>query len=154
MILVLLIKVLLIKKPCMFYSISLSNNPITAEYFWRIVGGGGETSYIYMNKVKSSFFENWTVLQNLSWGQCLNLYHQITSERTWKMLCDLYNSFPLELNRLKFISWLITEMFSLIFKDLVVTLHKKWSFTLKISSVNVTKSADICRFGHIYLRNL
>ena len=27
-------------------------------------------------------------------------------------------------------------------------LHKKWSFPLRISSVNVTKSADSC--GHIY----
>ena len=32
-------------------------------------------------------------------------------------------------------------------------LHKKWSFPLKISSVNVTKYADSCRFGHIYWRN-
>ena len=34
------------------------------------------------------------------------------------------------------------------------TLHKKWSFPLKISLVNVTKSALSCRFGHIYWRNL
>ena len=32
-------------------------------------------------------------------------------------------------------------------------LHKKWSFSLRISSVNVTKSAVFCGFGHIYLRN-
>ena len=32
-------------------------------------------------------------------------------------------------------------------------LHKKWSFPLWISSVNVTKSAVFCRFGHIYWRN-
>ena len=32
-------------------------------------------------------------------------------------------------------------------------LHKKWSFPLKISSVNVTKSAGNCGFGHIYWRN-
>ena len=29
-------------------------------------------------------------------------------------------------------------------------LHKKWSSPLKISSVNVTKSAGNCGFGHIY----
>ena len=29
-------------------------------------------------------------------------------------------------------------------------LHKKWSFSLGISSENVTKSAVSCRFGHIY----
>ena len=33
------------------------------------------------------------------------------------------------------------------------TLHKKWSFPLRISSVNVTKSAGNCIFGHIYWRN-
>ena len=31
-------------------------------------------------------------------------------------------------------------------------LHKKWSFQLRISSVNVTKSAGNCGFGHIYWR--
>ena len=33
------------------------------------------------------------------------------------------------------------------------TLRKIWSFPLKISSVNVTKSAVSCGFGHIYWRN-
>ena len=31
--------------------------------------------------------------------------------------------------------------------------HKKWSFPLRTSSVNVTKSAVSCGFGHIYWRN-
>ena len=30
------------------------------------------------------------------------------------------------------------------------SLHKKWSLPLRISSVNVTKSAENCGFGHIY----
>ena len=33
------------------------------------------------------------------------------------------------------------------------SLHKKWSFPLRISSVNVTKSAVSCGFGHIHWRN-
>ena len=28
-------------------------------------------------------------------------------------------------------------------------LHKKWSFPLRISSINVTKSTGNCGFGHI-----
>ena len=32
-------------------------------------------------------------------------------------------------------------------------LHKKRSFPLGISPVNVTKSADSCEFGHIYCTN-
>ena len=35
----------------------------------------------------------------------------------------------------------------------MMTLHKKSSLPLRISSVNVTKSAGICRFGQIYWRN-
>ena len=34
-----------------------------------------------------------------------------------------------------------------------IPLHKKWSFPLTTSSVNVTKSAGNCEFGHIYWRN-
>ena len=34
-----------------------------------------------------------------------------------------------------------------------IVLHKKWSFPLRISSVDVTKSARNCRFGRIYWRN-
>ena len=36
--------------------------------------------------------------------------------------------------------------------DKLNKLHKKWSFLLRISSANVTKSAVSCRFGHIYWR--
>ena len=39
----------------------------------------------------------------------------------------------------------------LIYTD--VSLNKKWSFQLRISSVNVTKSAGNCGFGYIYGRN-
>ena len=33
------------------------------------------------------------------------------------------------------------------------TLHKKWSFPLRIFLVNMTKCAVSCGFGHIYWRN-
>ena len=36
----------------------------------------------------------------------------------------------------------------------LLTLNRKWSFPLRISSVNVTKSAVSCWFGHIYWRIL
>ena len=32
-------------------------------------------------------------------------------------------------------------------------LHKRWSFPIRISSVNVTKAAGNCGFDHIYWRN-
>ena len=37
--------------------------------------------------------------------------------------------------------------------NFILALQKLWSFPLTISSVNVTKSAGICRFGHIYWWN-
>ena len=33
------------------------------------------------------------------------------------------------------------------------TLHKKWSFPLRISSANVTRSAVSCGFGRMYWKN-
>ena len=36
----------------------------------------------------------------------------------------------------------------------ILTQHKKWSFPLWIYSLNVTRSAGNCGFGHIYCRNL
>ena len=38
-------------------------------------------------------------------------------------------------------------------QNIVIKLHKKWSFPLRISSVNVTKSSGNCGFGHICWRN-
>ena len=38
-------------------------------------------------------------------------------------------------------------------KVLFGTLHKKWSFSLRISSASMTKQAFSCGFGHIYRRN-
>ena len=35
--------------------------------------------------------------------------------------------------------------------DFKLLLHKKWNFPLRISSVNVTKSAGNCGFGQIFL---
>ena len=37
--------------------------------------------------------------------------------------------------------------------DYLLRIHKIWSFPLEISSVNVTKSAVCCGFGHIYRNN-
>ena len=35
----------------------------------------------------------------------------------------------------------------------LLSLYKKWSFPIKIYSVNVTKSGGSCGFGHICWRN-
>ena len=43
--------------------------------------------------------------------------------------------------------------FWVVSKTWELPLHKKWSFPLRISSVNATKSAGNWEFGHIYWRN-
>ena len=54
----------------------------------------------------------------------------------------------------RFSYWVIIG-FDEFFKDKtrLLPLHKKWTFPLRISSVNVTKSAVSCGFGHICWRN-
>ena len=44
----------------------------------------------------------------------------------------------------------IWPMQTLMKTQMHMTLHKKWSFPLRISSLNVTKFAISCGFGHIY----
>ena len=39
-------------------------------------------------------------------------------------------------------------------ESIIIPLHKKWSFQLKISSVNVTQSALFCVFGHLLKKSL
>ena len=59
-------------------------------------------------------------------------------------------------------SWWYSPIFSKQFNSCIeaillavlqLSLHKKWSFPLRISSLNVTKSAVSSVFGHIYWRN-
>ena len=73
--------------------------------------------------------------------------HGVFSNENIVGYCDSYSK-----------RWLI--FFKQIFQDLVKNvyfkphaLHKKWSFPLRISSVNVAISAGNCGFGHIYWRN-
>ena len=37
--------------------------------------------------------------------------------------------------------------------SIIISVHKKWSFPLRIFCVNVTKSTVSCGFGHIYWKN-
>ena len=69
------------------------------------------------------------------WAHTLGKIHENGLERSTLYLSNT--------NALSFNDW--TEL---------NTLHKKRSFLLRISLVNVTKSAGKCGFGHIYWRNL
>ena len=51
------------------------------------------------------------------------------------------------LSRFDIFFWYYNERFH---EKELVSLYKNWSFPLNIFSVNVTKSAGNCRFGHIY----
>ena len=49
--------------------------------------------------------------------------------------------------------WMTASLTGLHFMKATWPLHKKWSFPLRISSINVTKSVVSCGFRHIYWRN-
>ena len=49
--------------------------------------------------------------------------------------------------------YILGNFYEKIRESLLWTLQKKWSFPLKISPVNVTKSAVSCGLGHIDWRN-
>ena len=67
------------------------------------------------------------------------------------------------------VSWLVEDLFDSTFLEIFSSVYpmkmkhctidtqlihcKKWSLPLRISSVNVTKSAASCPFGHIWWRN-
>ena len=86
---------------------------------------------------------------------------------------SIFNYFSVVLNYFLYLKYfeLFKIIFNLIFLPLIKlcvciallkklcycscgSLHKKWSFPLRISSVNVTKFAGNCGFGHICRRNL
>ena len=48
---------------------------------------------------------------------------------------------------------LLHPLISVSSKNIVNSLHKKWSFPLRISSVNVTKTTISCGFSHISWKN-
>ena len=69
------------------------------------------------------------------------------SKDTGKYNISICNTFQFAINIL------VVEGFTDIMKMEKNTQHKKWSFPLRISSVNVSKSAVSCGFGRIYRRN-
>ena len=73
----------------------------------------------------------------------------IPFKKVWFLNQNIYAQL-LERSLKVFERWLPISNF---LKLLIVSLHKKWSFPLRISSVNVTKPVVSCGFGHIYWRN-
>ena len=83
-------------------------------------------------------------------NQFWNLYkelHFCKNRRRFKCFTDVLksNHIDTEIRSLK-------PMLSIILLK-INSLHKKWSFPLRISSVNMTKSAVSCGSGQIYWRN-
>ena len=59
-------------------------------------------------------------------------------------LIQTQNKYPTFLDKTSILNWRLL---------VISTLHKKWSFRLQISSVNVTKSAVPCGLDYIYWSN-
>ena len=79
----------------------------------------------------------------------------------WEKLVNSFNSGCISVNMLSYrkklcwnSSWILLNHTLALFKCLMQgILHKKWSFPLRISSVNKTKSTVFYGFGHIYWRS-
>ena len=83
-----------------------------------------------------------------------NLYSSSTSrkisEKEYEHVLKVWNKF--EMKAMNDYHDLYLKCDVLLLPDVFqkFTLHKKCSFSIRISSVNVTKSAGSCRFDHIY----
>ena len=82
-------------------------------------------------------------MQELQWFFCFYFHLAVRIAKVLQM-CEFVISSPI-----------YTDMLICIYNKQSVcsALHKRWSFPLYISSVNVTKPARNCGFGDIYWRN-
>ena len=117
-----------------------------------------QISSFYLQPKGNSYSMFWSLLEHLfhllrsyEIGVCYNLKAKIF----FFLFSRWLETFAL--------TYLSIKRFTPVFRDLntqpytgecsATTLHKKWNFQLRISSVNLTKSAVSCGFGHIYWRN-
>ena len=91
----------------------------------------------------------WAILLTKCYVAFLKLKSQrnIWTITSWEFLKKIY--FKKHRHVFHSREWFDHALFHLLW---VFTPQKRWSFPLRISSVNVTKSAGNCRFGHIYWR--
>ena len=83
------------------------------------------------------------------WRTSVNSCFWLNSSSALTFFLKVFDTFPKLLAALSILFWLCGNFIEVVYW----TLHKKWSFPLRISSLNVTKSAGNCGFGHIYWRN-
>ena len=118
------------------YSISISlKNLLKSKIFWRFEG-------VWKWNIRLKW------VSKESKAQSLKIIHQVPAHN-WAAVKKAYNlvtSCYKQRHRVKQIHELWLELKS-------IHCTKKWSFSLRISWVNVTNSAGNCGFGHIYSRN-
>ena len=93
--------------------------------------------------LKAIFDFNEIPILSASWNSFL--YPPFTQKMFWKETVHNWDTITRTevLNHAEFLKKRLIDYFFLILLESVTcTLRKKWSFTLQISSVNVTKSAD------------
>ena len=82
--------------------------------------------------------------------QHCHIQNSMHIENAAKDFAKIFNGLNFSQKRSVLDIWLGSEHDSV---SISSTLHKKWSFPLRIFLVNVTKCAVSCGFGHIYCRN-
>ena len=136
-------------RPGILYELFKDYKAITVcPQFKHILSAIGTPSYklakFLVPKLSSISFNEFTVKSCFAFAE--EIVHQDSKLFMGSLDVDsLFNNIPLEetINAIKPIRFII----------IMLSLHKKWSFPLRISSVNVTKSAENSGFGNIYWRN-
>ena len=122
-------------------------------------------------KGKQTNSNKWILLRVTKKGNCINkktffcwhkaIFFNVIKNKTEVIVTALY-VVQMLFNKTSVKAWSITFLRRFrtqpgnkngTFLAKILTLHKKWSFSLWISLVIVTKSAVSCGFGHIYWRN-
>ena len=119
-------------------------------FVYELSGCGIDSRCSYLNfKYRACFEQGNPWLYRFTFNRVCDMIITHSSKLyCWFTLYTIYSRIHLRFNRMEQFQSRLARIGSKQF--LFISLHKKWSFLLRISSVNVTKSAGNCGFGHIY----
>ena len=120
---------------CLFPTFINRKTIVWVKYFLKIF-----TLFIANGFIFSSF-------KSPAWRIVYLTYHRSVFPQFWgvnEATCQFWRCYFFHFTEFQFCSNISSHQ---------LPLHKKWSFPIRIPSVNVNKSAVFCWFRHIYWRN-